>query len=315
MRNIIFLLLADIIWGAAFVAQRTGGDAVGAYSFTSIRCFIGFLVLIPIIYVRDRTKARSRKQPVSAEYKSQGMSNGEKKSLIVGGIVCGIALCLATNFQQFGITMGSAVGKAGFLTACYILFVPILGLFFHRKLGWNVGLAVAMAVFGLYMLCMDGNDFTISMPDILLLLSAFCFAIQIMSIDHFAPLVDVVKLSCLEFLVCGIISAFPMFWFEMGHSLEGIETWALSFTSWDAWIPLLYAGVCSCGIGYTFQMVGQKNFNPTIASLIMSLESVFSVFFGWLLLGEKLSYREWIGTTILFLAIIMAQVKWQRKKD
>ena len=136
-----------------------------------------------------------------------------------------------------------------------------------------------------------------------------------MAIDYFAPLVDVVKLSCMEFLVCGIISAFPMFWIEMQHSFAGIEAWATCFMSWDAWIPLLYAGACSCGIGYTFQMAGQKNFNPTIASLIMSLESVFSVFFGWLLLGEKMSYREWIGTIILFSAIILAQIKWKNKED
>lgn len=297
MKNVLFLLLADIIWGAAFVAQRTGGDAVGAYSFNCVRCLIGFVVLLPVIGVMDKIRGR------------KPMDKKQKKTLLMGGILCGTALFFASNLQQLGITLGASVGKAGFLTACYILFVPLLGVFFHKKLGWNVIVAVLLAVLGLYMLCMTGGTFFLSRPDLLLLLCAVCFAVQIMAIDHFAPLVDVVRLSCMEFLVCGILSAIPMFVVDMQHSLEGIVSWSRNLTTWDAWIPILYAGICSCGIAYTLQMAGQKNFNPTIASLIMSLESAFSVLFGWLLLGEKLSAREWVGILIIFAAILIAQVK------
>lgn len=300
MRNVIFLLLADIIWGAAFVAQRSGGDVIGAYSFNCLRSFIGFFVLIPVILIMDRMNGKKR------------IERKDKKTLYIGGIVCGTALCFASNLQQVGITMGASIGKAGFLTACYILLVPILGIFLHKKVGWNVGIGVALAVVGLYLLCMTDGNFTLQIPDLLLLLCALCFAIQILAIDHFAPQVDVVRLSCLEFLVCGVLSLFPMFWVDMNHSMNGIVEWTFNFTTWDAWIPLLYAGICSSGIAYTFQMAGQKNFNPTIASLIMSLESSFSVLFGWLFLKETLTKREAFGIIVIFIAIIVAQIPVSR---
>lgn len=300
LKNVIFLLLADIIWGAAFVAQRTGGDVVGAYSFNCIRSFIGFLVLIPVILIIGRGETGETKK-------------SEPKTLLVGGILCGVALAIASNLQQLGITLGSSVGKAGFLTACYILIVPILGLFLHKKCGWNVALGVLLAMIGLYYLCMKSGGFSLEKSDVLLLLCAFAFAVQILAIDYFAPKVNPVSLSCVEFLVCGVLSAIPMFAVDMGHSREGIVLWAQNLTTWDAWIPILYAGVCSCGIGYTCQIVGQRNFNPTVASLIMSLESAFSVLFGWLLLQESLSRRELMGVLLVFAAIIVAQIPARKK--
>lgn len=300
LKNVIFLLLADIIWGAAFVAQRTGGDVVGAYSFNCIRSLIGFLVLIPVILIMGKRETGATKK-------------SDRRTLLVGGILCGVALAFASNLQQLGITLGSSVGKAGFLTACYILIVPILGLFLHKKCGWNVALGVLLAVIGLYFLCMTSGGFSLEKSDVLLLLCAFAFAVQILAIDHFAPKVNPVSLSCVEFLVCGVLSAIPMFAVDMGHSREGIVLWAQNLTTWDAWIPILYAGVCSCGIGYTCQIVGQRNFNPTVASLIMSLESAFSVLFGWLLLQESLSRRELMGVLLVFAAIIVAQIPARKK--
>lgn len=300
LKNVIFLLLADIIWGAAFVAQRTGGDVVGAYSFNCIRSLIGFLVLIPVILFMGTGETGATKK-------------SDRRTLLVGGILCGVALAFASNLQQLGITLGSSVGKAGFLTACYILIVPILGLFLHKKCGWNVALGVLLAVIGLYFLCMTSGGFSLEKSDVLLLLCAFAFAVQILAIDYFAPKVNPVSLSCVEFLVCGVLSAIPMFAVDMGHSREGIVLWAQNLTTWDAWIPILYAGVCSCGIGYTCQIVGQRNFNPTVASLIMSLESAFSVLFGWLLLQEGLSRRELMGVLLVFAAIIVAQIPARKK--
>lgn len=296
-RNILYLILADIIWGAAFVAQRTGGDLVGAYTFNCVRSFIGALVLIPVILIMDKL-GFGEKKPVSV---------GEKKTLWLAGLVCGLALCAASNLQQLGITLGASVGKAGFLTACYIIMVPIGGLFLKKKCGWNIWMGVALTLFGLYLLCME-TSFGLSLPDILLLLGALAFAVQILAIDHFAPMVDTVRLSCIEFLVCGAVSFIPTFFVDMQHSLQGIISWGTAFTSWDAWVPILYAGVCSCGIAYTLQIAGQRNFNPTVASLIMSLESVFSVLAGWIFLHEHLSIRELLGCGMIFGAILIAQM-------
>lgn len=295
-KNVIYLLLADLIWGAAFVAQRTGGDVVGAYSFNCIRNLMGALVLLPLIFYYSKTRKNTSKQ--------------SSKTLWIGGIICGTALCFASNFQQLGISMGVSVGKAGFLTACYILLVPIFGRFLGKRTHWNLLLGVLLAVVGLYFLCVAGGDFVLQKADLLEMLCAVAFAIQIVAIDYFAPQVDTVKLSVVEFLVCGIESAIPMAFAELIPNPTG---WAQSLTTMEAWIPLLYTGICSSGIAYTLQIAGQKNFNPTLASLIMSLESVFSVGFGWLLLGEKLSQNEAIGCLAIFAAVIIAQL--QRKPE
>lgn len=296
-RNSFLLALAAFIWGIAFVAQSTGGDAVGPYTFNCIRSFIGGLVLLPVIRLLDYLQLTSRK-PTSRE---------DWRRLLTGGIACGLALSFASNLQQMGIYLGSPAGKAGFLTACYMLIVPILGLFLHKKCGWNIWLGIVIAVIGLYLLCIRG-DFSIQFSDFLLLLCALIFAIHILVIDHFAVLVDGVRMSCIQFFVCGIFSAIPMFFIDMKHSVAGIVAWAPALANPYAWISILYAGLLSCGVAYTLQIIGQQGVNPMVASLLMSLESVFSVLAGWVLLGEALSGRELLGCVLIFGAVVLAQL-------
>lgn len=295
-RNSFLLIFASFIWGIAFVAQSTGGNAVGPYTFNCIRSVIGGIVLLPVIRLSDRLHW-SQKKPVSRE---------DRRTLLTGGIACGIALSIASNLQQVGIYMGSPVGKAGFLTACYMLLVPILGLFLKKRCGWNVWVGVAITVAGLYLLCIQGS-FSIQFSDFLLLLCALSFAVQILTVDHFVDRVDGVRMACIEFLVCGIISAIPMIFVDMGRSVSEISKWASALADPFAWIPILYAGVLSCGVAYTLQIVGQRGMNPTVASLLMSLESVFSVLAGWILLNEALSGREIWGCILIFIAVVLAQ--------
>ena len=297
-RNSFLLVLASFIWGIAFVAQSTGGAAVGPYTFNCIRSIIGGLVLLPVIRLSDRLHW-SRKKPISRE---------DRRTLLTGGIACGIALSIASNLQQVGITMGSPVGKAGFITACYMLIVPILGLFLKKKCGWHVWIGIVIAIVGLYLLCIQGN-FSIQFSDFLLLFCALSFAVQILIVDHYADKVDGVRMACIEFIVCGIVSAIPMLFVDMGLSPSGISEWASAFADPYAWIPILYAGALSCGVAYTLQIIGQRGMNPTVASLLMSLESVFSVLAGWVLLKETLSGREIFGCILIFIAVVLAQLR------
>jgi len=301
-RSSLLLFLAAAIWGFAFVAQSTGGDAIGALSFNCIRSFIGSLFLCLVIKIWD--KKGITKKPVTKE---------EKRTLIIAGISCGLALCVATNLQQFGINLGAGAGKSGFLTTNYILLVPILGLFFKRKCGWNVWIGVLLALFGLYLLCINGK-FSFAIEDILLLLSALVFSIQIMLVDYFAPKVDCVRLSCIQFISVGVFSFIPMLITEVGFNSQSISEWFGAFGSVPVWIALLYAGIMSCGIAYTLQIIGQKDVHPTVASLLMSFESVFSVIGGWLILNEKLSMRQLMGCGLIFIAIIIAQINFSKNK-
>lgn len=218
-------------------------------------------------------------------------SKKQKKELWIAGSCCGIALFFASNLQQLGISMGAESGKAGFLTATYILMVPILGIFLKRKCGVKIWIGVFIALIGMYFLCMNGT-FSLSGSDLLLLAGALCFAIQILVIDHFVSQVDAVRLSCIEFFVTGLGSCIVMIFTDMGPSAGGIAQWAQSLCTWDAWIPILYAGIFSSGVGYTLQIVGQKGLNPAVASVAMSLESVVSVIAGWILLDQMLGGRE-----------------------
>lgn len=291
IKSELLLFLTAFIWGAAFVAQSVGGDAVGCFTFNGARCLIGGVVLIPVIFFLD-----SRKKNVSG---GAGFEKPKAKdwTWMKGGICCGLLLCIASNFQQVGISM-TTVGKAGFITAMYILMVPIFGIFVRKKAGWKVWLGVVLAAAGLYMLCMTSEKFTLSKGDFYVLISAFFFTIHILIIDHFSPKCDGVRMSCVQFLVCGMLSMILAFVFEtpnMGALLAG-------------WKPLLYAGVLSCGLGYTLQIVGQKNTDPTVASLILSLESVFSVVAGWFILDQTLSVRELFGCVLMLFAIVLAQL-------
>lgn len=300
-RNSILLVLAALLWGISFVSQSKGGDAVGPYSFNSIRSFVGSLVLVPAMLVLDKFNLT----------KGAPKSKADKKNLYIGGICCGVVLTLATNLQQLGITFGTPAGKAGFLTACYIIMVPILGMFLKKKCGWNVWISVGITVVGLYLLCMT-ESLKFQMSDILVLICAVVFAVHILTVDHFSPLVDGVRLSCLQFLTCGILTAFPMIFKEIIP--VGFSTWVAPLATLDAWTPILYAGICSCGIAYTLQIIGQQDVNPTIASLLMSLESVFAVIAGALLLRERLSAKELIGCVLIFIAITLAQIPMKSKK-
>ena len=296
MKNSLLLFLTAFIWGVAFVAQSVGGDAVGCFTFNGVRSLIGALVLLPVISFLDKQKKKELGEEKFLEQK------GDKKTLIVGGICCGLMLCIASNFQQFGISF-TTVGKAGFITAMYILIVPILGLFMKKKVGVKVWLGVVLATIGLYMLCMTSEKLSLSKGDLLVLVCAGFFSLHILIIDYFSPKVDGVRLSCNQFLVCGVISMVTAFIFETPN-----VTAILS-----GWLPILYAGVLSCGVAYTLQIVGQKNMDPTVASLILSLESVFSVLAGWVILNQKLSIRELSGCGLMFLAIILAQLPEKRK--
>ena len=293
-RNSMFLLLTALVWGVAFVAQRQGGASAGPYTFNCIRSFLGGLVLLPVIPFLDRYTAG--KKPQSAQ---------DKRRMLVGGALCGLVLFVASTFQQMGMYYGTTAGKAGFLTACYILLVPVLGIFFGKKCGWNVWIGILVAVAGLYFLCLtDGLSFQLS--DALVLVCAVCFSVHIMVVDHFSPLVDGVRMACIQFFVCGAWGLLPVIGVEMRQM--GAEAWLQSLGSMDVWIPILYAGVMSCGVGYTLQIVGQKGMNPTVASLILSLESVISVLAGMVLLSQKLTPWEILGCVLMFAAIILAQL-------
>ncbi len=301
-RNVFILILAAFIWGTAFVAQSTGGDAAGPYTFNSIRMLIGGTVLLPVTAFLDRKKP-SGKKPRTKE---------EKKTLLIGGCCCGCVLFAASTLQQLGLYLGSTAGKAGFLTTCYIVLVPVLGLFLKKKCGWNVWFGVVLTLAGLYLLCMKGS-FSLRFCDVLILLCALCFAVHILVIDRFAPLVDGVRMSCIQFYVCGILGLVPMIFSEVGFSAAGFREWIFLFSSADVWAALLYAGVLSSGVAYTLQIVGQEGLNPTVASLVMSLESVFSVLAGWIILKEAMTGREITGCALIFAAVVLAQINFKKK--
>lgn len=279
----VMLILTALIWGSSFVAQSVGMDYIGPFTFNAIRCIIGGIVLIPIILIMGKVKKESK-------------NKNNNKQLILGGILCGIALFTGSTLQQFGISFTS-VGKAGFITALYIVLVPILGIFFKKKVSLKIWLSVLISMIGLYLLCITEN-FSIGKGDLLVLFCAFFFAIHILLIDYFSPKVNGVKMSCIQFFVAGIISVLPMAFFE-NPTINSILS---------AWAPILYAGVLSCGVAYTLQVVAQKNTDPTVASLLLSLESVFAVISGWFILSESLSFKELTGCALVFIAIILAQL-------
>lgn len=292
----MLLLLTAAIWGVAFVAQSVGMDYVGPFTFNTVRSLLGGIVLIPCIVLLKRINVGSKDTAGAAEHAS-GDPAGQRKVLLTGGVACGVLLCIASNLQQFGI-MYTSVGKSGFITAMYIVLVPVLGIFLKKKAGIKIWCSVAIAVGGLYLLCMTDSGFSIQKGDLLLLLGAVIFSLHILTIDYFSPKVDGVKMSCIQFFTCGILSMVGMFLFEQPQIGAILQ----------AWMPIVYAGVLSCGVAYTLQIVGQKGMNPTVASLILSMESVISVIAGWLILHQKLSGRELLGCVLMFAAIILVQL-------
>ena len=300
MRNSLLLLLTAVIWGVAFVAQSVGMDYVGAFTFNCVRSIIGGLVLIPcIIFLKNLKHKEMGGQGKLSVKESLQVTRVER----VGGICCGGALFAASNFQQFGISY-TTVGKAGFITALYVVIVPIMGLFFKKKVSFVIWISVVLSVVGLYLLCMTENSFSLAFGDLLVLICALLFSVHILVIDYFSPKGDGVIISCIQFFVSGVLSGVMMFLFETPRA-EGILA---------AWMPILYAGVLSCGVAYTLQIVGQKDMNPTVASLILCLESVVSALAGWLILGQALNAREMAGCFLMFFAIVLAQLPVAQKQ-
>lgn len=293
IKSSLILLLTATIWGVAFVAQSVGMEYIGPFTFNAIRCVLGGLALIPVILVLKKKK----------ETGAENQEKEDKKTLWTGGIACGVILCIASNLQQFGI-MEASVGKSGLFTALYIVMIPVIGIFIGKRPGIKLWFCVALAVVGMYLLCMKDGSFTIERADIMLLLCALAFSFHILVVDYFSPKVDGVKMSCIQFFVCGVLSAVGMLFTET-PDISNIQA---------AWLPLLYAGLLSCGVGYTLQIVGQKGINPVIASLIMSLESVISALAGWVILGQVLSPKEILGCVLMFVAIIITQIPIGNKK-
>ncbi|MBQ3795487.1 MAG: DMT family transporter [Butyrivibrio sp.] len=289
IKSSLLLLMASVVWGAAFVAQSIASNNVGTFTFNGIRFIIGGICLLPLL----KGHHLSPKQIPPRK--------------LVGGVICGTALFLASTFQQAGIALGATAGEAGFLTACYIVMVPILGVFIGKKCSFLVWPAVCIALFGLYLLCIPsaGMGLSLSSADIALLMCALLFSVQILCIDHYAPLMSPVALACVQFIVSGILSLIAAIIFEL---IPDPSSWIKALYSPTAWIAILYTGIFSCAIGYTLQAVGQRSLNPALASLIMSLESVFSTLFGWLILHQTMDTREALGCVLIFAAVILAQV-------
>lgn len=307
LKGSLLLFLGAFIWGTTFIAQSVGVNHLNAFAFNCIRNFIGVIALLPVLLwqICMKPKNMNSVQEIDSSANSlyQNIKEIFSKDLLIGGLICGTALCIASNFQQLGIAY-STVGKSAFITALYIVLVPLMGLFFKKKLSIQIWIGVILAMIGLYLLCMKDEVFVLSTGDIYLLLCAFFFTIQITAVDHFAPKVNCVALSMMQFFVTAILSG-------IGMIFTKIPTWA-DITA--AAIPLLYAGVLSCGIAYTLQIVGQKYLSATVATLIMSLESVFAALAGWLILNELLSTKELIGCGLVFAAVILTQIPAPSKK-
>lgn len=296
MRQVVFPILAAFIWGTAFVAQDLCADSIGTFAFNATRYFIAVLALLVVILISDKLK--KNKPTLTAQEKKAG-----SKQLWLGGLCCGAALAIASNFQQAGLVAGTDAGKAGFITALYVVLVPVFGLFFKRKVSLPTWIAVVLSVVALYLLCIKG-DFSLAPGDLLVLVCAVCFAVHILVIDHFTAYCDGVKLSCLQFLFAGIISTICMFIFE-DVDFAAILSCAL---------PLLYVGIFSCGVGYTLQILAQKDSNPTVVTILLSLESVFAVIAGAIILKQQMTVREYIGCAIMFAAVILAQVQFPTRQ-
>lgn len=289
--GVFMLLLTAFIWGTAFVAQSVGMDYTGPFTFNFARYIVGSLVLIP--FVIFNFSKRKKQNNSGSEEKSNSFSI---KYTILGGIGCGVLLCVASSLQQFGILYSHSVGKAGFLTALYIIMVPILGFFFGKKSKALIWICVLLATAGLYLICVK-EGFKFELGDIFLILCALVFSFHIMFIDFVSPKGDGVTISCIQFAVSGILCLICALFSEKIVISELIK----------GYFPILYAGVMSCGVAYTFQILGQKYVEPTKASLIMCLESVFATLGGFIILHEILTVKEAVGCVIVFIAIILAQ--------
>lgn len=277
----LILLLTAFIWGTAFVAQSVGMDHIQPFTFNCIRNFVGAAALLPVIFVMSKISPNKEAE--------------DKRTLWIGGISCGVVLAIASTLQQIGIQYTTS-GKAGFITALYIIFVPLCSLFTKKKPKPTIWISVLLAVVGMYLLCMK-ESLSINKGDFYIFLCAIAFTFHIMVIDRFSPRVNGVKMSCIQFLTCGIICLVLTLIFDE-PTFEGIKMAAM---------PILYTGVMSSGVAYTLQIIGQKFTSPTLATLIMSLESVFAALAGWVILNEAMSPTEIFGSLLMFAGILLAQ--------
>ncbi len=291
----ICLLGAAIVWGFAFVAQRDSMDTIGPFLYSAIRMFLGSLALIPVFLVTDRI--RNRENTVTAAQKKDS-----RKALIKGGTAAGIVIFFAANMQQVGLVSTDA-GKTAFITALYILLVPIMSIFMKHKTNINNWIGAVIGAAGLYFLCVT-SQFTVAAGDIIVFIGAFGWAVHILIVDHFAPKVNAARLTCVQFAVAGFISLIVSLIVEDN-----------TFAAAVACAPsLLYTGIMSCGVGFTLQVVGQKNANPTTASILMSMESVFGALAGFIFLNETMTGRELAGCALMMTAVIIAQLPTLNRK-
>ncbi len=290
MTGALLLLIAAVIWGGAFVVQAVGMEYVRPFTFNAVRFLLGSAVLLPVVLVRRKRRPAGEEKPRGGWY------------LALAGVLCGAVLCVAVMLQQFGLDEGTEPGKAGFITALYILLVPLFGLFTGKKIRPVIWLCIAAALAGLYLLCVT-DGFALQKGDIYVLLCSLGFTAHILVIDRFSPRVDGVALSCIQFFTAGILAAAPMLILERPTFGEILSAWPL----------ILYAGVLSSGVAYTLQIIGQKTVQPTIASLMMSTESVFAVLSGVIFLSQVPSAKEFIGCGLMFAAIIVSQLPERRK--
>lgn len=293
MRANLLLLLTALIWGVAFVAQDVAADALGPFTFNGLRMALAALALLPVTAAMNARAARGRAEGLVW----RDMTPAQRRELFVGGACCGLMLALGSVFQQLGITLGTGAGKAGFITALYIVLVPLLGLFGKKRVGVLTWIAVALSAVGLYLLCIK-SGFSLEAGDGALILCAGCYAGHILVVDHFSRRTDCVKMSAIQFAVTSALCL-------AGAALFEHPTWqAVRACA----VPILYAGVMSGAMGYTLQILAQRDAEPTVASLLMSLESVFAVLAGWVLLGDALSARELLGCGLMMGGIVLAQL-------
>ncbi len=306
LRQTLLPLLAAFIWGTAFVAQSLGSESMSPFGFNAVRNIIASVFLLLLVFVFDRYYRRNGNESYEEYLKTftipEGMSlenfqKKQKRGLLRGGLLCGIALTVAMNLQQSGVG-DSGAGKAGFITALYVVLVPVFSIFLNKKVPARVWVSVGLAVAGLYLICIK-EGFVIAASDAYLLCCAFAFTVQMLLVDHYATYVDGVKLSYVQFTVVAILSGILMLLFEDIPPVEVLKAAA---------VPILYTGVLSSGVAYTLQIISQKDANPTVVSLLLCMESVFATLAGAFLLKERLLPREYIGCIVMFAAVILSQI-------
>lgn len=315
LRANICILIAAMIWGSAFVTQRMGMDAMGPLYFVALRMLLGSAVLIIVVFITGKmgvmkdmegsvADAEAAERAAGPRKAGAGFWTKSRKTLVKGGIACGVIICAASNFQQLGLVSTDA-GKSGFLTALYIVLVPLIGMLIRKPVHANHLVAAVIGMIGLYFLCINGS-FSLQPGDIVLLIGALFWALHILVVDHFAPLLNPIKLSAFQFFVCGVLSIVLAMIAGEDISLQMIS---------DAKFAIAYTGIMSSSIAFTLQIFAQRHANPTAASLIMSMEALFATISGFLFLGERFTSREAIGAVFMMAAVIIAQFSFRELRE